>query len=139
MGESSQDWIDGFLVVGNQPVLDLLNTRLLAGNQEQEMLIDTSALMRWLIVSGLVPTLEMKSRLKSWSDEPEARAFLCQLLIFRELLRDAVLRLESGKQPAAEFLADLNARLFAHPMRKAVTTKSGKLQRCPWARQRSSA
>lgn len=128
MTESSQDWIDGFLLVGNHPVLDLLNTRLVVGDQQQEMLTDTSALVRWLLVSGLVSTPEMKRELKGWSDEAEARAFLRQLVTFREELRDAVLRLEDSKQPSAGFLADLNTRLFVHPLRRTVIAKDGGMQ-----------
>jgi predicted RNA-binding Zn ribbon-like protein len=70
----------------------------------------------------------MKGKLQAWSDEAEARTFLRQLLIFRGSLRDAVLRLEDGKQPTAAFLANLNARFFAHPMRRAITLKNGKMQ-----------
>ena len=128
MTESSQDWKDGFLLVGNQVVLDLLNTKLVAGDQEQEMLTDTTALVRWLLASGLASTPEIKGKLKDWSDETKARIFLRQLLIFRETLRGAVLQLEEGTQPNVPFLADLNARLYTHPIRKAVTAKNGKVQ-----------
>jgi predicted RNA-binding Zn ribbon-like protein len=128
MTEYSQDWKDGFLVVGNHSVLDLLNTRLMVDNQEREMLPDTTALVRWLFASGLASTPTMKDKLKRWSGGTEARTFLRQLLIFREVLRDAVLRLEDGKQPSAAFLEDLNTRLFAHPIRRAITTKNGKMQ-----------
>lgn len=128
MRESLQEWVDGFLVVGNQPVLDLLNTRLVVDDQPQEMLTDTSAFVRWLVISGLATISEIKDELKVWRGEPEARRFLRELLIFRESLREAVLRLEDGKQPSPAFLADLNRRLFAHPVRRAITTKSGKMQ-----------
>ena len=125
---SSQEWIDGFLVVGNQPVLDLLNTRLVVDGQQQEMLTDTSALRRWLLVSGLDAIRDVRDELEVWSGEPEARRFLRELLIFRETLRMAVLRLEDGKQPGQAFLSDLNARLFEHPVRRAITARSGKIQ-----------
>jgi predicted RNA-binding Zn ribbon-like protein len=128
MTDSSREWIDGFLVVGNQPALDLLNTRLVADGQQQEMLTDTSALVRWLVLSGLAPISEIKDELKVWSGKPDGRRFLRELLIFRESLREAVLRLEDGKQPSPAFLADLNKRLFAHPLRRAIAAKSGKMQ-----------
>jgi len=128
MAESVQEWIDGFLVVGNQPVLDLLNTRLVVGGQQQEMLTDTSALVRWLAISGLAIVSETKDELEVWRGEPEARTFLRELLIFRESLRESVLRLEDGNQPSPAFLANLNTRLFAHPVRRAITMKNGKMQ-----------
>lgn len=128
MTESSQDWMDGFLVVGNQPVLDFLNTQLAMDDEEQEMLADTGALVRWLPVSGLVAAPGLKSKLKGWSKQAAARAFLGELRVFREKLRDTVFRLEEGKQPSGPFLADLNARLFAHPFRAAVITKRGSIE-----------
>ncbi|QMV18674.1 hypothetical protein GOB94_08275 [Granulicella sp. 5B5] len=126
--ESSRDWSDGFLVVGNQPALDLLNTQLLLDDRLQELLPDTSALVRWLLVSGIALTADAKSQLKTWSHTAEAKTFLRQLLAFREELREALLRLENDKQPSAAFLEDLNARLFAHPLRKAVVLRGGMLQ-----------
>jgi predicted RNA-binding Zn ribbon-like protein len=128
MTQPSQDWVDGFLVVGNHPALDLLNTNLWVNDQRQELLTDPSALARWLHVAGLAGTPEIERRLKDWSETPEAKTFLRQLLRFREELREAVLRLENGKQPTSTFLADLNARLFAHPVRKAVIPIEGKVQ-----------
>jgi len=106
----------------------LLNTRLMVDGQPHEMLTDTSALVRWLVISDLAPVSERKDALKVWSGKPEARRFLHELLIFRESLREAVLRLEHGKEPRPAFLADLNTRLFAHPIRRAITTKGGKMQ-----------
>ncbi len=73
MTDSSREWIDGFLVVGNQPALDLLNTRLVADGQQQEMLTDTSALVRWLVLSGLAPISEIKDELKVWSGKPDGK------------------------------------------------------------------
>ena len=125
--EIGQDWIDGFLVVGNQPVLDLLNTKLLTGGTEQELLTDTQTLVRWLRVTALA-TASLSDRLSAWSDEPEARKFLWDLLLFREVLRTAVLAMEMGEQPDSNFLADLNLRLLTHPVRLALTAGKPGLQ-----------
>ncbi len=118
--EFGQDWIEGFLVVGNQPVLDLLNTKLLTDGTEQELLTDTQTLVRWLRVTALA-TASLSDRLSAWSDEPEARKFLRDLLLFREVLRTAVLATEKGEQPDSDLLADLNLRLSTHPVRLALT------------------
>jgi predicted RNA-binding Zn ribbon-like protein len=128
MMEYSQEWVDGFLAVGNQPVLDLLNTRLVIDGQTREMLTDASALVRWLLVSGLEPISEIGNELDIWGASAEGERFLRELLIFRESLRNAVQRLEEGKQPSAGFLADLNQRLFAHPVRRTIQAKRGKMQ-----------
>jgi predicted RNA-binding Zn ribbon-like protein len=121
------EFTDGFLFVGNNPILDLLNTRLVVDNQPQEFLSDTSALLRWVRIAGLLPTPEIKSQLTAWSSKPEATKFLRELLTFRESLRDAVIALEEGKQPSKAFLANLNERLYEHPVRKAVAPAAGKL------------
>jgi len=119
-----QDWNDGFLAVGNHPVLDLLNTHLVVDGEAHEMLTDTDALVRWLRVCGLTaPPTEAK--LRSWSARKEAETFLRDLLLFREALRDAVFRIEEGKQPRKEFLAELNELLAAHPYRLAIVTEHG--------------
>jgi predicted RNA-binding Zn ribbon-like protein len=127
MVEPTEDWIDGFLLAGNHPALDLLNTKLWVNDRAQEMLTDTAALVRWLLVAGLVPGPEIKRKFQVWREEPEAKTFLRQLLSFREELREAVLRLENGKQPTSAFLSDLNGRLFAHPVRNAVILMDGTL------------
>jgi predicted RNA-binding Zn ribbon-like protein len=126
--QHAQDWIDGFLVVGNQPVMDLLNTRLVVDEQPHELLPDTSALVRWIPVSGLVSTPGLTDRLRDWNRE-ETQSFLEELVDFRESLRSTVLRLEDGKQPAPAFLADLNARLLLHPWRAAILNSRGILEK----------
>ena len=126
--EPAQDWINGFLKVGNQPVMDLLNTRLVVDEQTHELLPDTSALVCWIPVSGLVSKAGLADRLREWNRE-EARSFLEELTAFRESLRSTVLRLEDGKQPAPAFLDDLNARLLLHPWRAALVNRRGILKK----------
>lgn len=128
MATETQEWIDGFLMVGNQPALDLLNTALVSDGGPVELLPDTRALEHWLVASGLVTTPRLKASLREWRDSEEARAFLRQLLAFRDHLRAAVLRLEAGKMPGADFLAELNQLLQAHPVRAAIGLRNGRLE-----------
>jgi len=125
------DWIDGFLFVGNHPILDLLNTRPIIDERPTELLPDYLALERWLIASGTVTSSRIKSRLKSWRNSPQAEAFRRQLLTFREHLRNAILRIESGSAPTDEFVKDLNARLLRHPLRTALRRVDGRFVREP--------
>jgi predicted RNA-binding Zn ribbon-like protein len=127
-GAESKEWVDGFLFIGNQPALDLLNTVLLSNNGSVEMLPDTKALKRWLIAAGLIST----QRTARWSrslKSSQGENFLKRLREFRTRLRAAVLRLEAGKPPTRQFLAELNGLLRTHPSRRAVVLRDRKLRR----------
>jgi predicted RNA-binding Zn ribbon-like protein len=111
-----QDWVDGFLFLGNRPILDLLNTRPVLEGTPTELLPDVRALERWLIASRMVTAPGAKAALRAWRHSPQAEDFLRQLLAFREKLRASVLRMEAGSGPADDFLAEVNALLLQHPL-----------------------
>ena len=123
------EWVDGFLFVANRPILDFLNTKPVLDNGPTELLPDPHALERWLIASGMVTSARLKSRLRSWRNSPEAAAFLRELIAFRERLRSAVARIESGSLPAASFLKEVNARLLQYPRHTSVHRRDGKILR----------
>lgn len=125
MGEQIEDWVDGFLMVGNHHALDLLNTHLVDDNGEHELLHDAEALVRWLHASE--PTMPAVPR--GWGRSEEAEKFREELLFFRESLRAAVKSVEAQKQPSEAFLRDLNHRLATHPVRLEVISKDGTLRR----------
>jgi predicted RNA-binding Zn ribbon-like protein len=118
----TQDWVDGFLFVGNQPALDLLNTELIDAGQTVELLPDVPALARWFASAGLVKAAEAGKALR---DPVASERFRRKLLAFRSLLRQAVLHLEAGEAPGAEFLAELNRLLEKHPTRLSVEWRAG--------------
>ena len=111
VSQEAHEWIDGFLFVANRPILDLLNTKPVLADGPTELLPDVRALERWLIASGTVTSAKAKATLRSWRNSAEAAAFLEQLIAFRERLREAVLRMESGFAPADAFLAEVNSLL----------------------------
>lgn len=123
----ANDWIDGFLFVGNSPILDFLNTKPVLADGPRELLTDTYALERWLIASGTVTSLRAKARLRSWRNAAITAAFLKDLVAFREKLREAVLRMESGLPPSDVFIAELNRRLLQHPLQTSLRKKDGKV------------
>ena len=128
-GQSTGDWIDGFLFVANRPILDLLNTKPVLEDGPTELLPDFRALERWLIASGMVASAKAKAKLRTWRDSAEAGAFLKQLIAFREKLREAVLRMESGSAPGEAFLAEVNALLTRHPLPALLHKQGGKVIR----------
>ena len=109
------EWIDGFLFVANRPILDFLNTRLVLPEGPKELLPDFQALERWLIASGMANSPRLKAALRRLGHSAEAAPFLKELIAFRERLREAVLRIESGSVPAEDFIKEVNARLLQYP------------------------
>jgi predicted RNA-binding Zn ribbon-like protein len=117
MGAATKDageWVDGFLFVGNRPILDFLNTRPVLAENPTELLPDVPALERWLIAAGIVNSAREKRLVKSWRNAPEAALFLKDLIAFRERLREAVLHLEGRLAPSDEFTQEVNRGLFEH-------------------------
>ena len=123
------DWMDGFLFVGNRPILDLLNTKPVLADGPTELLPDFRALEKWLIASRTVTSPKAKATLRSWRQSAEAAAFLDQLIAFREKLREAVLRMESGSAPGDAFLAEVNSLLVQHPFPTLLHKQGGKVIR----------
>jgi predicted RNA-binding Zn ribbon-like protein len=116
VSQQVNEWIDGFLFVANRPILDLLNTKPVLEDGPTELLPDVCALERWLIASGMVTSAKAKAKVRSWRNSTEAVAFLEQLIAFREKLREAVLRIESGSAPSDAFLTEVNSLLLQHPL-----------------------
>jgi predicted RNA-binding Zn ribbon-like protein len=132
MGTASQElneWIDGFLFVANQPILDLLNTKPVLTDGPTELLTDARALERWLTASGMLRSAKDKAAVRDWRNSAEAEALLKQLLAFRERLRDAVLKIESGMLPGDAFLSEVNSLLLQHPRHTSLRKRDGKLTR----------
>ena len=123
------EWIDGFLFVANRPILDLLNTKPVLADGPTELLPDVRALERWLIASGTVSSAKDKAGLRGWRNSNEAEAFLKELIAFRERLRDAVLRIESGMLPSDAFVSEVNSLLLQHPLHTSLSKHVGKLTR----------
>jgi predicted RNA-binding Zn ribbon-like protein len=123
------EWIDGFLFVANRRILDLLNTKPVLADGSTELLPDVRALERWLIASGMVNSVKDKTAVRNWRNSPEAEAFLKQLIAFRENLRDAVLRIESGRPPADAFISEVNSLLRQYPRRTSLRKRDSSLTR----------
>jgi predicted RNA-binding Zn ribbon-like protein len=142
MGAASQksnEWIDGFLFVANRPILDLLNTKPVLADGPTELLPDVRALERWLIASRTVSSAKDRAALRGWRNSVGAEGFLKQLIAFRERLRDAVLRIESGMLPSDAFLSEVNALLLHHPGHTSLRKRDGRLAREAFIEWRESA
>jgi predicted RNA-binding Zn ribbon-like protein len=125
--QARQEWIDGFLFVGNHLALDFLNTRLVLADGPKELLPDVDALVRWLVASGLLTRQKGNALAKKWMDAPQAALSLRKLLKFRERLRVVVVRQEAGFSVSNAFIAELNSLLKQHPSVIALQRKGEKL------------
>jgi predicted RNA-binding Zn ribbon-like protein len=123
------EWIDGFLFVANKPILDFLNTKPVPADGPTELLPGVRALERWLIASRMVTSPKTKAIIRGWRHSTEATAFLERLIVFRERLREAVVRIEYGSSPTDAFLAEVNSLLLQYPRRISLHKRDGKVIR----------
>ena len=126
--KAPEEWIDGFLFVGNHLALDFLNTKPVLAEGPKELLPDAEALVRWLVASDLLTAQRGKALARKWDRTPQAAAFLRGLLTFRERLRATVLRQEAGLSVSDAFIAGLNSLLKQHPGAIALQRKGKKLE-----------
>jgi predicted RNA-binding Zn ribbon-like protein len=125
--KARNEWIDGFLFVGNHLALDFLNTKLVLAEGPTELLPDVDALVRWLVASGVLSRQNGKTLAAKWRDMPQAAVFLRELLQFRERLRAVVVRQEAGLSVSDAFIVELNSLLKEHPSVIALQRKGEKL------------
>lgn len=125
--QDTDEWIDGFLFVGNRLILDFLNTNPVLATGPVELLPDPHALERWLIAADLVPSPRHRALLRTWRNSTRAAAFLRQLIAFRERLRAAVVRIEKGLLPSAAFVAEVNALARQYPLHTVLSEHNAKL------------
>ncbi len=66
------DWKEGFLFVGNELVLDFLNTRPIQNGEPLELLTDFGALLRWFRAANVLNSKEVTRLQIQWGDTPRA-------------------------------------------------------------------
>jgi predicted RNA-binding Zn ribbon-like protein len=110
------DWQNGFLFLGNQLALDLLNTRPLLDARPTELLPDFEALLRWFIGAQLLRSSQAAKLRRDWGGTARARQALHAVHELRERLRTEVLAWEQGGAVRQPFLDALNRLLARRPM-----------------------
>jgi predicted RNA-binding Zn ribbon-like protein len=121
------DWIDGFLFVGNHLALNFLNTLPVLEDGPREFLTDAIALQRWLIAAGLITSPRAKSAMRAWRETAPADRLVKELREFREHVRTAVLKIESGSLPPESFIEEVNRLLAKYPRQSVLAKKGGAL------------
>lgn len=111
------DWRDGFLFVGNQLLLDFLNTRPVSDGTRVELLPDFRAVSRWFQAAGLIDAAQAAKLQRRWQHSAEAHRFVAFLQRFREGLRKQVLVWERDGTVGPAAVGELNKLLSEQPMR----------------------
>lgn len=110
------DWRDGFLFVGNEVVLDFLNTRPVLDGELTELLPDFGALLRWFQAAELVSARDAASLQQRWGTSGRGRQTVEAMRALRERLRKEILAWENGRAVQASMVAELNRMMGGHPM-----------------------
>src|SRR5207302_1482697 len=125
---SKSDWKDGFLFLGNQLVLDFLNTRPVQIGKRSELLSDFSALLRWFQAADLLSSGEVRKFQRQWDGSADAQDILEAMRQLREKLRKDILAWQRSGYVHHSTVDKLNKVMAEHPMRTRLRA-NGRL--CP--------
>lgn len=119
---SKSDWKDGLLFVGNQLVLDFLNTRPVLNGEPSELLPDFSSLLRWFQAAGVVSSTEVGNLQRQWGRSANAQSTTEAMRQLREILRKEILAWERSSSVQHSTLDEINKLMAEHPMRNRLRT-----------------
>ena len=120
--KDKSDWIDGFLFVGNELVLDFLNTRPLLEGKPVELLTDFATLLRWFEAADVLNPQQFSRLQRTWRETAKAQKTTESMRDLRENLRREIFAWERGEPLRPSTIANLNTMMAAHPMRTRLTT-----------------
>ena len=130
--KQNEDWKAGFLFLGNQLTLDLLNTRPIPEGAPLELLSDFSALLQWFQAAKLLSPLRAADLQKRWGKSARAQETLQAIRELRESLRREILRWERGDAIRPVVVRELNLLMQRHPMRRKLMVRAGGLESVMW-------
>ena len=110
------DWKDGFLFLGNELVLDFLNTRPVQDRKPSELLPDFSAVLRWFAAADLLDSEQVARLERQWKGTSEAQKATDVMKELRERWREEILAWEGGRAIGSQTLDELNRLMGMHPM-----------------------
>jgi predicted RNA-binding Zn ribbon-like protein len=126
------DWKDGFLFVGNQLILDFLNTRPVQDGEPMELLPDFGALLRWFQAAHLLNAHEVERLRQEWGESVRARRTVEAMRELRERLRKEVLAWERGGTVHHTTRDELNRLMAEHPMLIRLKASGSASSTEPW-------
>jgi len=110
------DWKDGFLFLGNELVLDFVNTRPVQDDKTTELLIDFGAVLRWFRAADLLTSKQVAQLERQWEGTTEAQKTTEVMRDVRERLREDILAWAGGHAVRRTTINELNGLLEVHPM-----------------------
>jgi predicted RNA-binding Zn ribbon-like protein len=119
----SSEWNGGFLFVGNQLALDLLNTCPVQGGKAMELLADFRALLRWFQAAELLGARDVGNLQHRWERTARAQRTVKAVRELREGLRKQILAWENGGAVHPTTIDKLNRLMGEHPMRTRLKTR----------------
>lgn len=133
------DWKDGFLFVGNELVLDFVNTRPVLDGEATELLKDFSAALRWFQAADLLDSEQAARLERQWGGTSKAQKATEVLKDFREKLREEIVAWEKGRAIRRSTIDELNELMGAHPMLTRVVAKGSAYSTKLWFEVREPA
>ena len=116
------DWKDGFLFIGNELVLDFVNTRPVQDGEPTELLKDFGAVLRWFQAADLLKSEQAVSLEHQWGGTTVAQKATKALKDFRERLREEIFAWEGGRAIGRSTINELNGLMGIHPMLTRLST-----------------
>jgi predicted RNA-binding Zn ribbon-like protein len=110
------DWKDGFLFLGNELVLDFLNTRPVQDGEPTELLPDFGAVLRWFETTDLLRSEQVTRLERQWEGTAKAQKATEVMKDLRERWREEILAWEGGRAIRSQTLDELNQLMGMHPM-----------------------
>jgi predicted RNA-binding Zn ribbon-like protein len=126
------DWTAGFLFLGNQLTLDLLNTRPAPAGEPIELLSDFGALLQWFAAAELLSASQAAEMQKRWGKSARAQETLRAIWELRETLRREILRWEQGAAIHPSVVRGLNLLMARYPMRSKLKAGTSGLAAVMW-------
>ncbi len=123
--KQGRDWNNGFLFLGNNAILDFLNTRPVQDGEGLELLPNFDAVLRWFQAAGLLTPWEVPGLKRRWRRSRKAQQAHKQMLDFRERLRNAVLSWEAGQPVHPAMIEEINRLMVEHPMLTRLRSTGG--------------
>lgn len=121
-GGTHQD--HGFLLFGNLPWLDLVNTEAISEGEPVDLLAGFGDLVAWLQDAGVISDLVARAACERLDGKPEGSALLRQALSLRSHLRRMAQRLTEAKSPTDEQVEAINRVLAERPTYQRLVRKT---------------
>ena len=115
------DWKDGFLFLGNELVLDFLNTRPVQDSKRIELLPDFGAVLRWFKAADLLDSERVARLERQWEETTKAQKATEVMKDLRERWREEIVAWEGGRAIRSQTLDELNRVMRMHPMLTRLT------------------